>query len=79
MMAQGQLAIQQQQMGMQQQQQMGMATQQNQGANVPGGEGFNPAQGGQIPAEVAPGATREGVTGEDRMANEVAMGMGGMI
>lgn len=85
-MAQGQLAIQQQQMEMQgiQQQQLaaqaqGLAAQQNQGANVPGGEMFNPAMGGQIPQEVAPGATREGVTGEDRMANEAAMGMGGVI
>ena len=87
-LAMGQLAIQQQQMAMQaqqqqqmgmqqQQQQMGMAAMQNQGANVPGGNGFNPAQGGQVPQEVAPGATREGVTGEDRMANEAAMGMGG--
>ena len=80
-MAQVQMEVQQQQLELQmqaQQQQVGMQTLQNQGANVPGGNGFNPAQGGQIPQEVAPGATREGVTGEDRMANEVAMGMGGV-
>ena len=78
-MAQGQLAIQQQQMAMQQQQQMGMQAMQNQGANVPGGNGFNPAMGGQVPASVVPGATREGVTGEDRMGNEAPSGMGGMV
>ena len=60
-----------------QEQQMGMQAMQNQGANVPGGNGFNPAQGGQIPQEVAPGATREGVTGEDRMGNEAPQGFGG--
>ena len=64
-------------MGMEQQQQMGMQAMQNQGANVPGGEMFNPATGGQVPQEVAPGATREGVTGEDRMGNEAPLGMGG--
>ena len=39
---------------------------------------FNPAQGG-LPAQMgAPGATREGVTGEDVMGNEAMMGMGGL-
>jgi hypothetical protein len=70
----------QMQMGMQQQaqeQQLAMQTIQNQMAGAPGGNGFNPAMGGGPPAEAAPGATREGVTGEDLMGNEAPFGMGG--
>src|SRR3989304_354087 len=82
-----QLQMEAQQMTMQQQQQMAdeqayqqqaMAAQQGQMAGAPGGEMFNPAQGG-LPAQMgAPGATREGVTGEDVMGNEAMMGMGGL-
>ncbi len=53
-----------------QQQQMQLAAQQTQLAGAPGGQGFNPAQGGGPPQEAAPGATREGVTGMDMMGNE---------
>ena len=80
LMAQSQMQIQmqaqEQQMAMQQQQQ-GMAAQQQQMAGAPGGNGFNPEQGGLPPQMAAPGATREGVTGEDRMGNEASFGMGG--
>ena len=70
---------QQQQMAEEQAyQQQAMAAQQGQMAGAPGGEMFNPAQGG-LPAQMgAPGATREGVTGEDVMGNEAMMGMGGL-
>ena len=61
----------------QNQQPYAQATIQNQGAGAPGGPGYNPAEGGQIPQEVAPGATREGVTGEDMMGNEAPQGFGG--
>ncbi len=73
LMAQSQMQMQMEA----QQAQMGMAAVQNQMAGAPGGNGFNPAAGGQIPQEVVPGATREGVTGEDMMGNEAQMGMGG--
>ena len=82
-----QLDMEAQQMTMQQQQQMAdeqayqqqaMAAQQGQMAGAPGGQMYNPAQGG-LPAQMgAPGATREGVTGEDVMGNEAMMGMGGL-
>ena len=38
------------------------------------GNGFNPAQGGLPPQMAAPEATREGVTGVDRMGNEAPQG-----
>ncbi|MHA2264646.1 MAG: hypothetical protein ACXAEN_19815 [Candidatus Thorarchaeota archaeon] len=60
-----------------QEQQLAMETMQNQMAGAPGGNGFNPALGGEPPAEAAPGATFEGVTGEDRQGNEAPFGMGG--
>ena len=79
--AQQQMALQQQQqMAAQQaaaeqqaaaqQQQQALQTVQNEGAGVPGGQGVNPAMGGGPPQEFAPGATREGVTGLDRLGNE---------
>jgi len=68
-----QMAVQQQQ----QQQQMGMEMMQQQLAGAPGGNGFNPEMGGLPPQMAAPGATREGVTGEDMMGNEAPFGMGG--
>jgi hypothetical protein len=77
MAMQNQLAVQQQQMAMQQEQQMGLEAMQNEMAGAPGGQGFNPALGGGPPQEAAPGATREGVTGEDMMGNEAPFGMGG--
>ena len=59
-------------------QQQAMAAQQGQMAGAPGGEMFNPAGGG-LPSQMgAPGATREGVAGEDMMGNESMMGMGGL-
>jgi len=82
MMAQSQMQVQMQaqeaQMMQQQQQQMGMEAMQNQMAGAPGGGGFDPNQGGLPPQMAAPGATREGVTGEDMMGNEALMGMGGV-
>jgi hypothetical protein len=63
------------QMQMQAQQQQGLAAQQNEMAGAPGGQEFNPAAGGTPPQEVAPGATREGVTGEDRAGNEALGGV----
>ena len=55
-------------------QQQALAGQQTEMAGAPQGQGFNPAQGGGPPQEAAPGATREGVTGEDMMGNEALMG-----
>lgn len=39
----------------------------------PGGQEFNPAQGGLAPIQAGPGATFEGATGIDRAGNEVAV------
>jgi len=66
---------QMQQMGMQQQMQQQqqaqqMAQQQELGGAIPGGQGFNPAMGGQPPAMAFPEGTRENVNGE------MGMGMG---
>ncbi len=74
MAEQRQMAMQQQQLAAQQQQQL--EAQQTQLAGAPGGQGFNPAQGGGPPAEAAPGATREGVTGLDSLGNEALVGGG---
>ena len=46
-----------------------------QAGGVPGGEGFNPAEGGQPPAMANPEMTREMATGMDRMGMEVAEGV----
>lgn len=70
---QTQMAESQMQLQMQAQ---GMAAMQNQMAGAPGGNGFNPAQGGAPAQEAAPGATREGVTGMDMTGNEAPFGMG---
>jgi len=60
------------------QQEQAMAAQQGQMAGAPGGQMFNAAAGG-LPAQMgAPGATREGVTGQDMMGNEQFMGIGGL-
>ena len=59
-------------------QEMGMEAIQGMMAGAPGGPGFNPQQGGLPPAMGAPGATREGVSGEDMMGNEMMLGMGGV-
>ena len=72
-----QVQMQAQEQQMQQQQAQGLAATQNQMAGAPGGEGFNPAAGGMPPQAVVPGATREGVTGEDMMGNEAPFGQGG--
>ena len=69
--AQAQMALQQQ---AQQQQEIAMQTMQNQQAGAPGGPGFNPAEGGLPPQQAAPGATFEGVTGEDRTGLEAPQG-----
>lgn len=74
-MMQAQQQLQMQQLAAQQGQQPGLANVQNQAAGAPGGQGFNPAIGGAVPQEVAPGATREGVTGEDRAGNEALGGV----
>jgi hypothetical protein len=74
---QTQMALQQEQIAAQQEQQLAMETLQNEMAGAPGGNGFNPAEGGLPPAEAAPGATREGVTGLDRLGNEAPQGFGG--
>jgi len=71
--AQSQMALQQQQ----QAQQQALAGLQNQMAGAPGGQGFNPAMEGSPPQMAVPGATREGVTGQDMMGNEAPFGMGG--
>src|SRR3990172_1361380 len=82
-----QLQMEAQQMTMQQQQQIAddqayqqqaMAAQQGQMAGAPSGQMYNPEQGGLPPQMAAPGATREGVTGEDVLGNEAMMGMGGL-
>ena len=72
---QAQMAMQQQ--AMQQQQPQGQEAIQQQLAGAPGGQGFDPNQGGLPPQQAAPGATREGVTGEDMMGNEAPQGFGG--
>ena len=76
--AQSQMALQmeqqQAQMAMQQQAQ-GQEAIQNQLAGAPGGQGFDPNMGGQSPQQAAPGATREGVTGQDVLGNEAPQGM----
>jgi len=59
-------------------QQQAMASIQSQMAGAPGGNGFNPALGGQPPAEVAPGATREGVTGQTMTGEETGFQGGGL-
>lgn len=71
---QDQMAIQQQQAYEQQ----AMASLQNQMAGAPGGPGFNPEMGGLPPQMAAPGATREGVTGEDMAGLETGIPMGGL-
>jgi len=86
--AQSQMALQQEQMMMQMQaqqamqpppgQQPGAEAIQNQLAGAPGGNGFNPAEGGLPPQMAAPGATREGVTGEDLEGNPTFTGLGGV-
>jgi len=70
---QSQMALQQQQ----QAQQQALAGLQNQMAGAPGGQGFNPAMEGSPPQMAVPGATREGVTGQDMMGNEAPQGFGG--
>jgi len=40
-----------------------MASQQQLQGAIPGGQGFNPAMGGEPPAMAFPGGTREEVTG----------------
>jgi len=55
-----------------------MAAQQGQMAGAPGGQMFDASQGG-LPSQMgAPGATREGVTGQDMLGNEQFMGIGGL-
>ena len=79
--AQSQMALQQEQMMMQmqaQQQQQGMEGLQQQAAGAPGGNGFDPNQGGLPPQMAAPEATREGVTGIDLEGNPTATGLGGI-
>jgi hypothetical protein len=73
---QAQMGLQQEQQMAAQEQQLAMQTMQSQMAGAPGGNGFNPAMGGGPPQEAAPGATREGVSGLDRLGNEAAFGMG---
>jgi hypothetical protein len=58
-------------------QQMGLQAMQQQMAGAPGGNGFNPEQGGLPPQMAQPQATREGVTGEDVLGNEAPLGLGG--
>ena len=84
-----QVQMEAQQISMQQQQQaadeaamaqftQAMAAQQGQMAGAPGGQMFDASQGG-LPSQMgAPGATREGVTGQDMMGNEQFMGIGGL-
>ena len=74
-MMQAQQQAQQQAQMQAQAQQQGLANLQNQAAGAPGGQQFNPAMGGAPPQEVAPGATREGVTGMDRAGNEALGGV----
>jgi transcription initiation factor TFIID subunit TAF12 len=65
------------QMQMQQQQQAQMmAEQQRQAQGIPGGEGFNPAMGGQSPINVnSTVQTRERVTGETRGGVPIGEGL----
>lgn len=73
-MAQAQQAMQMQ-MQQQQQAQM-MAEQQAAQQPIPGGEGFNPAMGGQSPINVNPSVqTRERVTGQTRGGMPIAEGI----
>jgi hypothetical protein len=74
MTMQQQMEMQMQAQAAQQQQQMGQEAMQNEMAGAPGGQGFNPAMGGAVPQEAAPGATREGVTGQDFAGNEALVG-----
>jgi hypothetical protein len=83
--AQSQMSLQMEaqaaQMQMQQgaqQQQLGQEAIQNELAGAPGGPGFDPNQGGLSPQMAAPGATREGVTGEDLEGNPTFTGLGGV-
>jgi len=76
--AQSQMALQMEQQAAQQQQQMSMEANQTDLAGAPGGQGFDPNQGGVPPQMAAPGATREGVTGMDMEGNPTTMGMGGL-
>ena len=77
--AQAQMALQmeaqQAQMAVQQQQAQGQEAIQQQLAGAPGGQGFDPNMGGLPPQQAAPGATREGVTGEDVLGNEAPQGL----
>ena len=67
------MQMQMQQAMMQQQQPQGPPPQEG---PVPGGEGFNPAMGGQSPVTVNPTETyRENVTGQTRGGNPIAGGM----
>jgi hypothetical protein len=61
-------------LAMRQQQQQELAAQQTELAGAPRGQGFDNNMGGGPPAEAAPAATREGVTGEDMMGNEAFVG-----
>ena len=73
-----QAAMQQAQQNAQMQAQMMMQAQQQQPPPeaIPGGEGFNPAAGGQSPINVNPSMqTRERVTGETRGGMPMAEGM----
>ena len=76
--AQSQMSLQMEAQAQQQQQQMGMEAMQQQAAGAPGGNGFDPNQGGLPPQMAAPGATREGVTGEDLEGNPTFTGLGGI-
>jgi len=67
--------MQQAQMQQQQMAQMGQQAQQEMfqqgtGQAAPGGQGFNPEQAGQPPAEANPSQTREQVSGVDFLGNE---------
>jgi hypothetical protein len=73
--AQSQMALQMEQQAAQQ---MSLEANQTDLAGAPGGQGFDPNQGGVPPQMVAPGATREGVTGMDMEGNPTTMGMGGL-
>jgi len=77
-----QIAMQQQQQAADEaamaQQEQALAAQQGQMAGAPGGQMFNAAAGG-LPSQMgAPGATREGVSGQDMLGNEQFMGIGGL-
>ena len=68
------MQLQQQQM----MQQQALASIQQQAAGAPGGNGYNPEMGGLPPQMAAPGATREGVTGEAIGGMPTETGLGGL-